>query len=253
MKNPEVTSLYKYRSFSEKAISSLRDNTGWFAKPSSFNDPFDCAFSLDQNRFEETNNLLHEQFASKYGFRLLSTAGDQEFERAHYRRLVRQIRDLFQNGIGLYCLSEKPDDILMWSHYADSHRGFCIKYARLASSMLGEISRPVKYTDDYPSFSFEDLPKIVENEGELKTEDLYMTKGKKREYEREWRLIHHPGNVSVAFDFPITGIIFGARMSEGHRNRIRQVLAGSDDVRFYQSKTSETSFRLSIEDSAFAT
>ena len=38
-----------------------------------------------------------------------------------------------RNKINLYergvcCFSEKKDDILMWSHYADGHKGFCLEF-----------------------------------------------------------------------------------------------------------------------------
>ncbi len=29
---------------------------------------------------------------------------------------------------GVYCLSEKKDDILMWSHYSNGHKRLCIEY-----------------------------------------------------------------------------------------------------------------------------
>jgi hypothetical protein len=31
--------------------------------------------------------------------------------------------------VGVMCISEVPDDILMWSHYADCHKGVCSRLA----------------------------------------------------------------------------------------------------------------------------
>jgi len=30
--------------------------------------------------------------------------------------------------IGIFSLSKKYDDELLWAHYANSHKGFCIEY-----------------------------------------------------------------------------------------------------------------------------
>lgn len=34
--------------------------------------------------------------------------------------------DRMNDLIGLLCLTEKPDNLLMWAHYADSHAGFVV-------------------------------------------------------------------------------------------------------------------------------
>ncbi|KNE87154.1 hypothetical protein PSTG_19467, partial [Puccinia striiformis f. sp. tritici PST-78] len=39
-----------------------------------------------------------------------------------------KIFDALNKSIGIFCLSEKPDSELMWSHYADSHQGFVIEF-----------------------------------------------------------------------------------------------------------------------------
>jgi len=37
--------LYKYQSLSAHSLAALTNNTIWLAKPTSFNDPFDCAIT----------------------------------------------------------------------------------------------------------------------------------------------------------------------------------------------------------------
>lgn len=43
---PEIKKLYKYQSYNVNSISGLIHKTIWAAKPTTFNDPFDCAVSL---------------------------------------------------------------------------------------------------------------------------------------------------------------------------------------------------------------
>ena len=41
--------------------------------------------------------------------------------------IVKQINEN-RYGRGVCCLSEKHDDVLMWSHYSNGHKGFCLKF-----------------------------------------------------------------------------------------------------------------------------
>ncbi len=59
------------------------------------------------------------------------------------------------NGYGVYCLSRKCDDILMWSHYADSHKGICLGFKDDLTRHFEEYDWPiwqesVRYEDDHP-------------------------------------------------------------------------------------------------------
>jgi len=85
------------------------------------------------------------------------------------------------------CLSEVNNSVLMWSHYTDSHSGFCIEYDISALTVTDEFVYNI-----YPVF-YED---IEENSNEdtlsgIKQYRLYsmLRKSLKWEYEREFRLI----------------------------------------------------------------
>lgn len=41
-----------------------------------------------------------------------------------------------QKEIGVYCLTTVPDSILMWSHYANNHKGVCLEYCGLNVFLL---------------------------------------------------------------------------------------------------------------------
>ena len=44
-----------------------------------------------------------------------------------FESIIRELHTGMGDSIGVSCFSEKPDDMLMWSHYADSHKGFCVR------------------------------------------------------------------------------------------------------------------------------
>ena len=176
MQNPEITSLYKYRPLNTNSIQAIVNEVAWFSTPESFNDPFDCGIHLDDRRIEETVNH-GERIAVARKNKNVEKITDQEFEaRPSHKEVFMGIRDclyrLFQRA-GILSLSEVNDDILMWAHYGDCHKGFCIEYERSADNVLGKQAAPVSYHYELPSLT----PKLVITEGES-VEELWLTKSK---------------------------------------------------------------------------
>lgn len=102
-------------------------------------------------------------------------------------------------------LSEENDNLLMWAHYADSYRGFCIEYdfRKLDSTLLYHLF-PVVYMQKRNSP--ENLKYIIGEHLDLKrmnedhyypndTEDiinimsLFLVKPNCWSYEKEWRFV----------------------------------------------------------------
>lgn len=87
--------LYKYARINSNTINALFERYVWYPKPTTLNDPFDCALSQS-----------------------LMNGGDQQ--------------------LGVLSLSKLNSNIMMWSHYADSHRGICIEYTDYSDDQLTE-------------------------------------------------------------------------------------------------------------------
>ncbi len=115
------------------------------------------------------------------------------------------------------CFSEKNDSTLMWGHYADSHKGFCLEYnfqevlkkcscdcndiRGCNNFMLNFSIAPVIYNDirfdatTYLSTVLQDhlckvaqIPMKLYHEDTLIISKCLLTKSKDWEYEKEWRL-----------------------------------------------------------------
>ena len=73
--------------------------------------------------------LSHEYFQLMMKKELLTFDGD-----SYYRAISTVIDQEYQelqktaNRFRISCFAETPYSILMWSHYARSHQGFCIEY-----------------------------------------------------------------------------------------------------------------------------
>ncbi len=116
-------------------------------------------------------------------------------------------------------------NILIWSHYANCHRGFCIRYKINDDSPLYAHFYNVNYFIDFPQLNDEELRVLINETPELYQEMIkkrLTTKAKQWDYEKEIRLI-------IPRDFPelevmerggkllfdcVDGIYLGLEMSE---------------------------------------
>jgi hypothetical protein len=78
---------------------------------------------------------------------------------------LERIKKSFENvrkrqmNYGVFTLSESNSNILMWSHYADNHMGFCIEFSRTSENDLGdpEIAHAVEYSNNFPAINISDV------------------------------------------------------------------------------------------------
>lgn len=71
----------------------------------------------------------------------------------------------------------------MWSHYANSHKGICLEFAK--NNPLIAAARPVRYKKSYPVLT----PQSYGPGNDANVLDLLLTKAMNWCYEREWRII----------------------------------------------------------------
>jgi hypothetical protein len=232
--------LYKYRAFNSRAIQSLFENRVWVPNPTSFNDPFDCAATMLTAFRCEVNVSASLKFAmNKFNVsipvkvdvplrKLVDTFNnseldsyeechrdDEAFDRISVVNQLDQIRNM-----GIYSLTDNINNNLLWSHYADEHRGFCIQFQYTSSAEGAECFVKVEYGDDPP-----DLYELNGCEFRAKAAKFKM---KEWTYESEYRCVYKEGNRAVAPPFPVVGIVFGLRMPTVQRNMIKQLLNGKD-------------------------
>ncbi|MFR0019566.1 DUF2971 domain-containing protein [Clostridium paraputrificum] len=92
--------------------------------------------------------------------------------------------EILDNILKVYCLSEKNNSILMWSHYANNHEGFCIGYDMKELGLkVQELTMPVIYSNK--------LVKEINVDNICNNDFLYslLSKCEEWEYEQEWRII----------------------------------------------------------------
>lgn len=115
---------------------------------------------------------------------------------------IQQIRNGLGQQVGIECFTQSPTDVLMWSYYADKHKGICVEYdfSKMFSSLSNAFLFPVYYSENRPLLNLEKLydpvTKQISNERIIEVFPNLMwswiTKSSEWEREKEWRLISFP-------------------------------------------------------------
>jgi hypothetical protein len=145
---------------------------------------------------------------------------------------------------GVCCFSEKRDDLLMWSHYADGHRGFCLEL----DGSLDPFSqaRKVTYADKVPLVN--PLGLLLDPKKFSPLEAMMLTKSIHWAYEHEWRLLHIEPNRPHTYPWKaLRGVYLGAAMPNEQREIIALILQGSP-TNLYQMRTAQAGFSLEFDE-----
>jgi hypothetical protein len=179
-------------------------------------------------------------------------------------KTVHALTQAVNNEIGILCLTEKMDNLLMWAHYSSNHTGFVIEFNEKhpffsQGSEIGHLKK-VRYTITRPEVTLLD-PTLSDMEHIYQwINDIFCIKSEHWVYEQEWRMIVALRNCHdviasqqddiCLFERPkscITGIILGCRMSTENKERILNVLGKDDEFRHVsvrQAEMDEKEFRL---------
>lgn len=128
--------------------------------------------------------------------------------------------------VGCLCTSHK--NRLMWSHYADSHKGFCVEYdfAEPNAEVLNMLPLPIIYSKKRPLIPWEAaLEKKTENMEETWRRLMIglLTKDSEWSYENEWRILSDPTDSPEVKMPQISCIYLGVSISEENRNKILEI------------------------------
>ena len=206
-------SLFKYYKINKYSFSIFVKNQIYLSAPSSCNDPFDAALSFLQISSEEKVQEHLRLMAESRGESLPNDISLNE-ERENMNTLLQQIEKQIQTA-GIYCMSQDPLHMLMWSHYADQHRGMCIEFERCAENRLG--SKDCKKVSYVPSTTFLRSGFDFFREPEAVITSALYTKLNDWKYEKEWRLVyfwpHDAKDIDRFIPLPgkIKSITFGLR------------------------------------------
>jgi len=252
--------LYKYRSMStEREQEWVRDillnNRLFFPTRLSFNDPFDCRIPMSSEGVtpDDLEKKLLEVYSRNPPIHWGSSWKGQPKEFVKALRedgsikqvlagdLLRKAAETRLDNLRVLCVCEKPDGVLMWSHYAKNHEGVCLEFRVLKGTYFdGAIS--VIYANDYPKL------KVTIGTKEL-ADGMVRTKATHWAYESEWRILNL--DVPPFHNYPkecLSGVIIGCQISAPNENLIIEWLSErSSPTTLYRAVKALDKFAVRIE------
>jgi hypothetical protein len=255
--------FYKFVSFERKDI--LKNGKIRFTPIDEFNDPFELEpviNPLSREYLDYFANLTEKEKVT-----LKFSQKDYEYSIARSEK-VNDYKTLYKERIGKYgvlslssnfeinpfltvCVPEKKDprtNILMWSHYADSHKGFIIEFDH--DFIPGIELKKVEYSNKRDYLTFEDIE-------ENNFQNVFLKKSNEWAYEQEYRVVLPLRKASEVkddkfhlFEFnkkSVKSITFGCEMSQENKNIIMELIENDkefDRVSFNHSRLNDDDFCL---------
>jgi len=266
--------LYKYRSFQEDVKKTKRyqrkalvDGELYFTDHERLNDPFDMKIRKKFELLPDDDKLLN------IAYHLAKRNGDLSFsslwEKAklqhennladdkniYKKRCIEEVQ-MYLDEIerGIFCLCEKNDDILMWSHYGNSNTGFCMGYNtekllnRLVANkidLLGVFR--VKYFVEYPEL------KLYVGKSKENIEIRLASKSINWLYEGEWRIITHNLTNFVISLLPdekeiVEEIILGSKILPKTEQKILEIQKQKyPNAKVFKVEPDDSEFKLNVK------
>lgn len=148
--------LYRYRPGHDWDIESLRNDTISLSTLKEFNDPFELRKTID---FESVGNDYCQNYPEETG-KVLDMNHNSKTRPDYYLKQVEKFKECGNNlqedlsmkklRVFVACFSEIKSSLLMWAHYADSHRGICIGYNFIdLVDRFGPNIIPITYSKEY--------------------------------------------------------------------------------------------------------
>ena len=216
---------YKFTGISTYVYQSLINEQLNMSSPSSFNDPFDCpimsAMDLPENKKDEISALIKKVYNDCVKITSLCSNYELEsfccYDDNPPKRLRKHVTD-----------KEEVLNVLMWAHYADNHKGICIKYHFNCSlPQLISNEHTVAYFKDV-KYSDATLDSYT-NKDTMDLDDVFFLKGKPWEYENELRYLYFDVESNKEYctvDIPcsVEAIYFGLKCSDKDKETITKIM-----------------------------
>ena len=292
--------LFRYRNCNELSIDAFENDIIYAVTADKFNDPYDTLVRYDLESVKkwvntvmntetlrqmkawyaqgwdlpkEVKHILPKEMTDALKVALFSIENIKDFQERieeTRKRMISQIETYFpilsetsKRFSAIACFSESIESVLMWSHYANSHKGFALEYdfrPTLEQPIKNVALLPVVYSEerfdisDYIAYEFlrllgiqakmPDISALFKNA--LWKSDIWA-------YEKEWRMIDSsPRDITderaSAIPYKPVAIYYGRHMSSGDKRMLHEVAKEKGIQEFemyldYSSKKYEMLFR----------
>jgi hypothetical protein len=267
--------IFRYYKF-EHGLLVLKDLEIRTSIPSALNDPFEIAPNIDPAQFDQRRleAVLRQDHYVDEAYREEGERcglSRKEFKRLYLKdvprraaealpriphnveRMRRDFADKFSKYWRLLCASQVHDSVLMWSHYADKHKGLVLAFDTNHppfSQMPDDCWLNVTYSERRPDY----LYSHKENEFRQKMFATAAIKERSWSYEKEIRLVVADTAIPDGRFLPITpqsvtAVYCGCRISVTDKRTVEIALSAPHfkHVELWQAELSESGYELNFE------
>jgi hypothetical protein len=225
--------LYKYYSVNGRNLVALINRQFWASKPRSFNDPYDTPV-----RWMKVQSSIAMRTSPDNSGRLVRLSSERQPTRNFTEEEIAQVESM-----GVISFSSKNDEMLLWSHYADQHKGYALEFE--VTEKLNKLNNPCFFKVQY------DPAEYIHHHERYRYATQF--KDKAWEYESEYRYLLDEGDQLYSWDInggafsDFTGIIFGHRMPESDRRALMKIVESiNPEISFHLAALSKEEFKLEI-------
>ena len=284
--------IYKYFRDCGYTRDNLKTDTVWLCSPDAYNDPYDCAFTISEDIVVEAAiRTVFEPRVATYNLQDVISAGEIEKAKRNKKPLLaiaeyismligkmpernlKQMDELassvlpelinnivsflprMQTVTKVCSFSAIHDSIIMWSHYADNHKGFCVEY-EIKPLMDGHACWQNLYKVIYSSKLY-DLTRWAElmiGPDQDQSNSIYpllatIHKFDGWKYEEEWRLVllDSKPNDDRNYNVPTPIRVFlGSKMETSSKEELRAICENTN-IEVWEMHRVSNSFELAAK------
>ncbi len=217
---------YAFKKCDKYLYQSLIKEELNLSSPTTFNDPFDCPIMELLNCDDKTSSLVRQAYKD-----CLKIAC---FIKTPYYIEQKCPSEKSKDNKKIKKIHRLPTHRLMWAHYADSHKGICIKY-----NFDALVKATVNKTEDYVSFyndvTYSNSISNCSGKDYIKLKDAFFLKGKEWEYENELRFLYYnlkdsSEHSTISIPNCIEAIYFGLKCSEEDKKTIATIMLDKGNI-----------------------
>lgn len=304
--------LFRYRTCSEMNLDAFNEDKLFAVTSDKFNDPYDCLIRYDKEMLKQsiiagmskdvilslrgllrTGSDFPEMWKTLYDQEFLNqvkttivNADDNTIEKygeimvgmkhsldERIDKITEEVVKTVKQLTFIACFGEDIHSVTMWSHYADSHRGFALEYAPKSLQLNCQLCNQMKQCNKaavcnlYPVIYQQrrcdatdflglnigqcmGLP--IKNPDTFATTKFLLFKSVQWNYEKEWRLIiskfNEPQNKApfCLDNIRPAAIYYGSRISPINKKMLH-LIAQEKGIKEYQMFIDDKSYNYSVK------
>ncbi|CAM3237043.1 DUF2971 domain-containing protein [Moritella viscosa] len=279
--------LYKFSEVNDDKLESLSLNQLWFSKLNDLNDPFEGEYIIS-SEVSDSSDIVSaiKGFINSQGsnvswelretYKQLDAHSGEKLPEKDLNEIVKFLDDCLEEHMqaakqlcacSFIQKSNDKDPLinnLMWSHYSDGLRGYCLKFDNdIIFKTLGTESNPiltritVDYVDavkavnsiKYFSENFHELFPGIFLPAKIKMYNLFSTKSKDWKYENECRLFAGKSGQMPYSGEALIEVIIGDKMKTKHLENLKiNALKANPKVVFRTARVKTGTYDIELVD-----